>query len=424
MSLGGVAVMGAKRVLVIGGNFGGLTAALEVKAELGADVDVTVVSAAERFLFTPSLIWLPFGKRRADDITFRLGPVFDAHGVSFVAAEATAIVPATQEVTTTGGRFGYDYLVIATGYRSRFGVLPGLGPDGYAQDITSLAGAERARAGWRRFLGDPGPIVIGATQGASCFGAAYEFLFNTSNQLRKAKLRNRVPLTYITAEPFVGHFGTGGLPGGERLLKTLLRKEGINAVTGVAMEEVTGDQVKLTDGTWYPFRYAMVVPPFAGQEVVRTTPGLADENGYVPVGDTYQSKAYPEIYAVGIAAQVPVPWQTAVPVGVPKTGFPVESMARVAARNIASAIRGEPPGSHKEFGEMAAVCTMDAGNNGVLILADHMLPPRTGGVMIPGPQVRAMKVAFEKYYLWKSRHGYVRLPLSAPPVTQGRVFSV
>ena len=97
----------------------------------------------------------------------------------------------------------------------------------------------------------------------------------------------------------------------------------------------------------------------------------------------YQSKAYPEIYAVGIAAQVPVPWHTAVPIGIPKTGFPVESMAKVAARNIAAAIRGEPLGSHKEFGEMAAVCMMDAGNNGVMILADHMLPPRKAAVMIP-----------------------------------------
>ena len=105
-----------------------------------------------------------------------------------------------------------------------------------------------------------------------------------------------------------------------------------------------------------------------------------------------------------------MPWQTAVPIGIPKTGFPVESMAKVAARNIAAAVREEPLRSHKEFGEMAAVCMMDAGNDDVLILADHMLPPRKGGVMIPGPQVHAMKLAFEKYYLWKSRHGYVRLP--------------
>ncbi len=402
--------MVAKQVLVIGGNFGGFTAALELKAELGADVEVTVVSAADRFLFNPSLIWLPFGKRRAADITFALEPVFDTHGIGFVHAEVTAIDPVARTVTTAGGSYGYDYLVVATGYRNNFDIVPGLGPDGYAQAITTLADAERAGVAWQKFLDDPGPVVIAATQGASCFGAAYEFLFNTSHQLRKAKLQNKVPLTFVPSEPFVGHFGIGGLPGGEKLLKMFLKKEGITAITGVALEGVTGDQIKLTDGTGVPFRYAMVVPPFAGQDVVRATPGLSDGKGYIPVADTYQSKAYPEIYAAGIAAQVPVPWQTAVPIGIPKTGFPTESMAKVAARNIAAAIKGEPPASHKDFGQMAAVCMMDAGNNGVMTLADHMLPPRKAAVMIPGPQVHAMKVGFEKYYLWKSRHGYIRLP--------------
>jgi NADH dehydrogenase FAD-containing subunit len=402
--------MTARRIVVIGGNFGGLTAALELKHELGADADVTVVSASDRFLFNPSLIWLPFGKRNASSITFPLEPVFDAHGINFAHAEATAIDPAARTVSTASGSYGYDYLVVATGYRNNFGVAPGLGPDGYAQTITTLRDAERAGQAWRDFLDDPGPVVIGATQGASCFGAAYEFLFNTSHQLRKAKLHDKVTLTFVTAEPFVGHFGIGGLPGGEKLLQMFLKKEGITAMTGVAFEEVTPDQIKLTDGTGVPFKYAMVVPPFIGQDVIRAVPGLSDDKGYIPVQDTYQSKAYPEIYAAGIAAQVPVPWQTAVPIGIPKTGFPTESMAKVAARNIATAIKGEPPASHKDFGDMAAVCMLDAGANGVMILADHMLPPRKAAVMIPGPQVHAMKVAFEKYYLWKSRHGYVRLP--------------
>jgi sulfide:quinone oxidoreductase len=53
---------------------------------------------------------------------------------------------------------------------------------------------------------------------------------------------------------------------------------------------------------------------------------------------------------------------------------------------------------------------MDAGNNGVIILADRMLPPRKHGVLIPGPQAHLMKLGFEKYFLWKARHGYVNLP--------------
>src|SRR6266496_4354348 len=116
-----------KKVLVLGGNFGGLTAALSVKHELHGDVDVTVVSASDRFVFNPSLIWLPFGKRTAADITFPLAPTFDAHGVEFVHAEATALDLAGKAVDTTAGRYAYDYLVIATGYRNNFAAVPGLG---------------------------------------------------------------------------------------------------------------------------------------------------------------------------------------------------------------------------------------------------------------------------------------------------------
>lgn len=402
--------MSRKKVLVLGGNFGGLTAALAVHNELHGDVDVTVVSASDRFLFNPSLIWLPFGKRDAGDITFPLAPTFDAHGVEFVHAEATHLDLAARSVETTAGRYAYDYLVIATGYRNNFDVAPGLGPGGNAYTITTLEDAIHAGEGWRRFLEEPGDIIVGAAQGAGCFGAAYEYLFNVSHQLRKAGLKKQVGLTYVSAEPFLGHFGIGGLPHGETLLGMFLKKERITAVLNAAIDHVDEGRLVLADGTKHEFAYAMIVPPFLGQEVVRQATDIADEKGYVKVRDTYQTEPYDEVYAVGIAAAVDVPWQTPTPVGIPKTGFPTETQAHVAARNIAAQIKGESPQSHKSFGEIAAVCVMDAGNNGVIILADKMLPPRKHGVLIPGPQAHAMKLAFEKYFLWKARHGYVSLP--------------
>jgi sulfide:quinone oxidoreductase len=402
--------MGRSKVLVLGGNFGGLTAALAVSHELHGDVDVTVVSASDVFLFNPSLIWLPFGKRRTTDITFPLAPTFEAHGIDFVHGEATTIDPDARKVTATSGTYDYDYLVIATGYRNNFDVIPGLGPGGNAYTITTLDDAIRAGEGWQRFLDNPGDIVIGATQGAGCFGAAYEYLFNVSYRLRKAGLKNKVSLTYVSAEPFLGHFGIGGLPHGESLLSMFLKKERITAVLNTGMDRVEENRLVLADGKEIGFSYAMIVPPFVGQEVVRTAPGLADEKGYVTVRDTYQSATHDDIYAVGIAAAVDVPWQTPTPVGVPKTGFPTERMAHVAARNIAAQIRGEAPAAREAFGDMPAVCVMDAGNNGVIILADKMLPPRKHGVLIPGPQAHTMKLAFEKYFLWKARHGYVSLP--------------
>jgi NADH dehydrogenase FAD-containing subunit len=399
--------MSGNNVLVLGGNFAGLTAALSVKRELGADAQVTVVSKSDRFLFNPSLIWIPFGKRKAKDVVFPVADTFESHGVHFIHAEATKIDPESRKVETTRGEQSYDYLVIATGYVNDFDVVPGVGPGGHAYSITYLAGAVDAAVGWARFLNDPGPVVVAATQGAACFGAAYEFVFNVAYQLRKQKLR--LPVSYVSAEPFPGHFGIGGLPGGEKLLGMFFKRQAIEGIFDVAMEEVVPGEIRLADGRTRPFKYAMVVPPFVGADVVRAS-GLGNPKGFVEVKDTYQTLAHPNVYAIGIATAVPAPWASANAVGVPKTGFPAETMARVAAANIASQIRGEPPTKEENFADIPAVCIMDAGNNGVVILADKMLPPRKHGVMIPGPQSHVAKVAFEKYFLWKARHGYVKLP--------------
>lgn len=402
--------MSRKKVLVLGSNFAGLTASIAVKNELEGDVDVTCISPSDRFVFNPSLIWLPFGKRTPEDITFPVAPTFEEHDVDFVHAPATEIKLAEQTVVTPVGDYGYDYLVIATGYRNVYDVVPGLGPDGNAYNISTLDDAIRAGEGWKKFLENPGPVVIGATQGAGCFGAAYEYLFNVSHQLRKNKIKKQVKLTYVSPEPMLGHFGIGGLKHGETMLGMFLKKEKIEAVVDTSIKAVDEGRIELADGRNLDFAYSMLMPPFAGQDVVAKTTEISDDKGYVKVRDTYQTLDYDNVYGVGIAAAVGVPWQTANPVGIPKTGFPTEQMAHVAAKNIAHQVRGEEPSERKEFGEIPAVCVMDAGNNGVIILADHMLPPRKHSVMIPGPQAHAMKIAFEKYFMWKSRNGHVNLP--------------
>ena len=399
----------AARVLVLGGNFGGLTAALEVKRLLGDDADVTVASKANGFLFNPSLIWVPFGKRSIRDLTFPLAPTFERHGVHFSHAAATAIDPGARRVETTAGTHEYDHLVIATGYRNDFSVAPGLGPDGNAETITTAADAERAGDAWARFVERPGPLVVAATQGAACFGAAYEFLFNAAHQIKRLGLRDQVQLTYVTAEPFLGHFGIGGMRGGERMLAAFLGMQHITAMPDVGVEEVDEGEMRLTDGTRLPFGYAMVVPPFLGAEVVADA-GLGNAKGFIEVHDTYESTSHRDVWAVGVAAAVNAPWHTSYPVGIPKTGFPTETMARTAARNIAARVRGEEESAHQDFGDIPAVCIMDAGNNGVIILGDHLLPPRRAAVMIPGPQSHWAKLAFERYFIWKARKGLVQLP--------------
>lgn len=396
-------------VLVLGGNVGGLTAALTIKRELGDDVDVTVVSDRAHFLFSPSLIWVPFGKRTGKDITFDLERTYTDHGVHFVVDAATRIDPEAGTVTSASGTVRpYDYLVVSTGTRNAPELVDGLADN--ASTITTLETALAAREAWDDFTQVGGDVVVGAAPGASCFGAAYEFLFNTAYQLKKAGMKGRSRLTYVTAEPFLGHFGIGGLPHGEQLLGMFLRKEGIEARTDVAIDHVDDGAVVLADGDKLPFGFSMIVPAFRGQDFLAGTPGLTNAAGFIEVRDTYQTTRWDTVYAVGLAAAVPVPWTTATPVGIPKTGFPTEQQAVVAAHNIASQVRGEAPSRTKRFADIPAFCIMDAGNNGVLILADHMLPPREHGVLVPGPQNHAAKLAFEKYYMWKMRGGHVALP--------------
>jgi sulfide:quinone oxidoreductase len=395
------------RVLVLGGSFAGMTAALSLRSRLGRDAQITVVADRDLFVFNPSLIWLPFGKRSRDEISFRLAPTFARHGVRFVNAAATYIDPEAHRVETTAGDLDYDYLVIATGYRNDLDIVPGMHE---TPTITSLPAAERTATAWKEFLKDPGDVVIGATQKASCFGAAYEFLFNTSYQLRQAGLHGKVKLTYVTAEPYAGHFGIDGMPGAKKLMDMFAKMEGIEVVTNASMTEIRPDAIELADGRELPYKFSMVIPPFRGQDFLAKTPDLVDAGNYVPVRPTYQSAHYDDIYAVGIAAAVPIPWVTPVPVGIPKTGFPTEQQAHVAAKNIAAQVRGDWPTHAKPFGKIPALCIMDAGNNGVAMLADHMLAPRKAAVMIPGPQNHLAKIAFEKYSLAKMKSGAVRLP--------------
>ena len=373
-----------KRVLVIGAGLAGLTTALSVKRDLGGDVDVTVVAPRAEFLFTPSLIGLPFAQRGRADISFPVAPTLHEHDIAFVHAAALAVDPVARLVSIGHRRvLCYDYLVVATGSRDDEDAVPGFTTN--ACTITSLAAAERAQVAWRRFREEPGDVVVAAARGAGCPGAAYEFLFGAAVELRRLDLRGKVRLTLVTAEPSLAHLGVGRLPQGDELLDRFLRRQGVDLHLGAAVDRVDPGSLVLGSGDELPFAFAMVVPPFLGQELLAGA-GLTDDRGFVPVRPTYQSEKYDEIYAVGTAAAVSAPWQTPVPVGVPRTGFPVQEMARTAARNIASQVRGEP------------------------VLADTTLPPLRHGVLVPGPQAHWMKLGFEKYYLWKMQHGFARLP--------------
>jgi sulfide:quinone oxidoreductase len=406
-----------QRVVVVGSSFAGLTAALELRKHLHERHEVVVLDPRDHFTFIPSLIWLPFGLREPDEITFPLAPLYESKGIRFVNEAAARIDTDAHVVTTSAGdALPYDRLLLATGPRLAFEKVPGLGPEhGYTQSVCNLDHALLAGEAWERFLENPGPVVVGTAQGGSCFGASYEFLFNIHHRIKKAGLADVAPVTFVSAEPYLGHFGLGGVGDSSKRVTKFFDRLGIEGLPNTVINEVRDGEIELESGRVLPFAYSMIVPPFAGVDAVRNTDGLANPMGFIPVDDEFRHPEQRDVYAAGVAIAIAPPQPTAVPAGVPKTGQMSETMARVAAHNIAADIQGGKRRS-LPITELAAICVLDAGNNGIVFKADHVLAHgkyangrEPSAHLMAGPHAHWAKVAFERMFLNTRKRGLVVL---------------
>lgn len=398
------------KILVIGGNFAGFTAAILLKNKLKDKAEVTLVDRNEKFLFIPSLIWVPFKRREVSEISVDRRSVLEKKGVQFIQTVALRVDPDEKIVYTEKGEMPYDELVIATGPKVNFDVAPGIRE--FATYIGTPAGAMDARAKLEEFKKDPGAIVIGATQDAGCMGAAYEFLFNMEKWLREQNIRKKVDLYWVTPETYLGHFGIDGMPLGESMLKGFMKMFHIHYRTNVGIREVTKEGVMLSTGEFIESKFKMLMPPFRGVDFITNSPKLeAMPNGFVDVLPSYRHRKYPNVWVAGLAVQVTTPFEKGtIPFAVPKTGYPSDETGKIVAENIVRTIKGETQLKEKTWGEIPGVCIMDAGKKEVIILSNHLFKPRSIAIMLPNVIWDFGKVLLEKYFLWKLRNGYAQLP--------------
>ena len=395
-----------RRIVIVGASFAGLAAALDLKARLGAEHDVVVVSDRDEFIFLPSLIWVPFGVRRKDEISFPIAPLLERRGIGFVHQPATALDLAGRAVVTPKGREAYDFLVIATGPKLAFEAVPGLGPrNGYSQSIFSWPHAELARRAFERFVDAPGPVVIGAVPGAQFFGAAYELALNFVFQLRQRGISPQVaPVTFVTPEPYLGHLGIGGSEPTRHALERLFDRKGIAAITNAATTHLTSRHVHLASGAQLPFAFAMLTPPFVGVDAVRACEEIVDADGFVRVEADLSVRAHSEVFAAGSSVSIDPIEPTTVPCGAPRTGHMAEKMAAVVARNIAARIAGQPT-TRIDLRKLEVVYTLDGGNDGLILARDRFLAPHAEVTITPGTTAHWAKSAHERWFLAMRRRG-------------------
>jgi len=429
------------RVVVIGAGLGGLPSAYELRHVLPREHKVTLISNQPKFTFVPSLPWVALGLKTLDSIQLDLAQTVTKHDIEFIHAAVTAIDPKSRQIKMGDRLLDYDYAVIATGPELAMDNFKGLGPDnGYTQSICNPHHALLADEAWQKFLANPGPIVVGASPGASCFGPAYEYALLIHDELKKRGLRSQVPMTFITSEPYAGHLGIGGMASSRWLMRKFMADREIELMENTAISHFEPDAVHLADGRVIPSKFTMVLPPFRGPKFLREAEGLTDAKGFVPVLPTYRHPEFSSIYSVGVVTQLKAVEQTPIPTGAPKVGLMSEEMALAVAQNIALELGVTSGNQYRPT--LQAICFADFGNTGALFLADPLLPDASGerkrAFIYHGFLVPWIKAGFEKYFLTKMRFGWtipwfekigfraIGLPLVEPiiPVPEPEAVSV
>ena len=404
--------MSLPRIIVLGAGLGGTIAAYELRDATKGRAQVMVVSDTDDYWFVPSNPWVAVRWREADAIRVHLPPVMKKRGIDFTNVGCARVHPAENRIDLGDGTsLSYDYLVIATGPDLAFDEIKGLGPDGHTVSVCRTDHAAHAADVFDAFCENPKPIVVGAAQGASCFGPAYEFALILDTELRRRKIRDQVPMTFVTPEPYLGHLGLDGVGDTKSLLESEMRNRHIKWVTNARItgvddgmmhvEEVAEDgAVKKAHDL--PFGYSMILPAFRGIRAVYGIEGLTNPRGFILADKHQRNPTFKNIYSLGVCVAIPPMGPTPVPVGVPKTGFMIESMVTAVAHNIAAELDGRTP---DDIPSWNAVCLADFGDGGVAFVAQPQIPPRNVNWSAHGKWVHLAKVGFEKYFLRKVRMG-------------------
>jgi len=400
------------QIIILGAGLGGTIAAYEVRDAVKGNADVTVVNDSDDFWFVPSNPWVAVRWREPDAIKVHLPPIMAKKGIAFTGIGAKRIHPSENRVELNDGTsLPYDYLVIATGPELAFDEIEGLGPEGFTQSICRTDHASQAAIDFDAFIANPGPIIVGAAAGASCFGPAYEFAMILDTELKRRKIRDRVPMTFVTPEPYIGHLGLDGVGDTKGLLESELRDRYIKWITNAKISKVEAGVMHVDEiaedgsvkaGHDLPFSYSMILPAFRGVAAVKGIEGLTNPRGFILADKHQRNPTFKNIYSLGVCVAIPPIGPTPVPVGVPKTGFMIESMVTAIAANLALELAGKEP---VEEATWNAVCLADFGDSGVAFVAQPQIPPRNLNWSSSGKWVHLAKVGFEKYFIHKVRRG-------------------
>ncbi len=400
------------KIVIVGAGIGGIPMAYELKNLINESHEITLINNGEQFNFVPSNPWVMVNWRERSDVEFRITEYIEKAGIKFITTGLKKLYPDQNHLLLNDdSQINYDYLILATGPELAFDEIPGIGPDYFTHSVCTAQHAETASKAWAKLLKNPAPAVVGAAQGASCFGPAYETALIMDTDLRKQGIREQVPLTFITSEPYIGHLGLGGVGESATLLVKELERREIKWICNTKITKFDTEYVYADE--YYPdgvikqqhkikSAFNMILPAFKGIDAVSNIEGLVNPRGFILVDKHQANPKYPNIYALGVCVAIPPVEQTTVPTGAPKTGYMIESMVTAIATNINDILNGRI--QHTQA-TLNTVCFADFGDGGTAFVAIPQFKPRQYDWYYEGKLVHYAKIAFEKYYTYKVKHG-------------------
>ena len=322
-----------RRAVILGGGTGGTLVANRLRRLFAVDeLALICVDQDDRHVYQPGLLFVPFGLTHSEDIVRPRRRQFH-DGIEFRESAIDNVDIAANEVHLADGSvLTYDVLVVATGAALVPEETEGLTGPGWMEKMFTFytpEGAGALEGALATF--DRGRVVVNVVDmPIKCPVAPLEFCFLADWYFHERGIRDRIELTYVT--PLDGAFTK---PVAAKQLAGMLSDKGIELVTEFNTGEVDGAGGRLVsyDEREVPFDMAVVIPLHGGAEYVGRSPGLGDDLNFVLTDEhTMQSKAAPNVFVIGDAANVPTSKAGSV------THFEGETLVENVRRHLA----GEP----------------------------------------------------------------------------------
>ncbi|MBF4984549.1 NAD(P)/FAD-dependent oxidoreductase [Nonlabens mediterrranea] len=415
------------KIVILGAGISGHVAASHLRRKLSKEHEVVVVSPNSNYQWIPSNIWVGIGRMKSKEILFPLAPLYRKKNIGFLQAKAISFHPEGDAVEAKpyvlseyviGEKKGvqekvtYDYLINATGPKLNFEATDGLIPgSNKTYSVCTYGHADHAWHGLNELIqemkkGKKAKILIGTGHAkATCQGAAFEYILNVEQELRKHKVRNMAEITWISNEYQLGDFGMDGMllsynsmtMKSSEMVEMIFEDRDIKWILGAGVDKIEDGiaHYENLDGEHKTesYDFAMLIPAFSGhgfKAFDKDNQDITDKlfKGFMIVDadytskpyeewsvqdwpETYQNPSYKNIFAPGIAFAPPHAISkprkskngTDISPAPPRTGMPSGITAKLVADNIIDSIKkGKESLEHKgSLGNMGAACIASAG---------------------------------------------------------------